>query len=158
MWHAAIWEYIGQTINMYCDWVESAEKASFASATKPETLQNLEQARLGPIPKDKIEKLARDLRSIWGSTDASRKIRNIGTHKYHIANTYTSEFEILINMKTGMSHPERLRRFQKKSYKIFRRSYKSSEKVDRIFRRQLGSRMESNLVSIEKTLERNVSS
>ena len=119
MWHKAIWEYIGQTINMYCDWVESEETVSFASATKPELFQNLEQDRLDPIPKDKVEQLALTLRSIHGSTNSPLKIRNIGSHKYHIANTYSTEFAELINMKTNGSHLNRLSQFQKQVTKSF---------------------------------------
>src|SRR5437867_4147771 len=39
MWHAAIWEYIGQSINMLCDWIGDDHQASFESATDPHPLQ-----------------------------------------------------------------------------------------------------------------------
>lgn len=112
MWHAAIWEYIGQSINMLCDWIEDERKVSFESATEPQMILGIDEARLMPIPKASLEELAARLRSIWGSTSVPRKIRNIGAHRYHIANTYSQEFADLIKMKGRELHRERLRRLQ----------------------------------------------
>ena len=140
MWHAAIWEYIGQSINMLCDWIEDERKVSFESATEPQMILGIDEARLMPIPKASLEELAARLRSIWGSTSVPRKIRNIGAHRYHIANTYSQEFADLIKMKGRELHRERLRRLQDNIKRSFNAIIKAQTELQTFLKSDSGRR------------------
>jgi hypothetical protein len=113
MWHMAIWEYIGQAINMFCSWVKDEKKLSFMGVTSPRFIESIPAERLYPIHKAELAELAAKLRSIRGGADSARSIRNITTHRYHIAYTYNSDFEKLVRLKPNSDQSERVRRFQK---------------------------------------------
>lgn len=119
MWHSAIWEYIGQSMNMFCDWFEEERKVSFERATDAKRMRKVCPDRIAPIPHALIKELAAALRSIRGTTSVAKEIRNMGSHRYHLASTYSGEYGGLIQAGSSPTHCERLRGLQENVIRSF---------------------------------------
>lgn len=131
MWHYSIWEYIGQAVNLLCDRFNEEHVVTFNLATSPKTVRQLPAARLAPITKVLMMRLANELRSICGSAYGARMVRRISTHRYHLANTYTPELADLLRERSGSFHHSRLNGLKAKAVHSFTSLTRASKSLVR---------------------------
>jgi len=131
MWHAAIWEYIGQTVNDLCGRVRDQTEVSFANATHPETIKQIPRRRISPIRRSELYKLAHGLRCCWGKAHSAIEIRHIGVHRYSPANLYVSDFDKLVGFTSKRFHHTRLNGLRRQATRSWKALLKAQAELVR---------------------------
>jgi len=110
MWHGAIWEYLGQAINIFCNRLLPLKKVSFDSVTNNSTLTHLSRSEIKPVEKEDLLATIDSLRDLNESIQHVLHLRNVAVHRHQLPN-YLSRY-ICDEELEKKDEPDRIWRFE----------------------------------------------